>query len=97
MVMPPGAAATISSARSPRSRVWDPAFLDGAGTAAVSSEAGSTSVIGAHFAHRSCVWTFRGAARRTDRVDPSLVPPEEALTRRSWSRTLLHITHCVER
>src|SRR3954470_21587229 len=54
MVMPPDAAATISSARRPRSRVCEPAFFDGAGAAAGSSDADSTLVIGAHFARRTC-------------------------------------------
>ena len=31
-VIPPGAAATITSARIPRSRVCDPVFFDGAGS-----------------------------------------------------------------
>src|SRR3954453_10223439 len=53
MVMPPDAEATISSARRPRSRVCEPAFFDGAGAAVGSSDADSTSVIGAHFARRT--------------------------------------------
>ena len=60
-VIPPGAAATISSARIPRSRVCDPAFFDGAGAAASAGTA-SRSVISAHFARGARLLTVEAPA-----------------------------------
>src|SRR4051794_41655491 len=78
MVMPPDAAATISSARRPRSRVCEPAFFDGAGAAAGSSDADSTSVIGAHFARRTCAGPLGRPPQRRRRARSGRFQPKRA-------------------